>query len=294
MRICKMHSSIILIKILSIIVAATPQTAELTDKKESSQEIVVKANTGIRHINITNMVESITNDISIDKPIARFVDPVCFEVHGLQDNANVVINNRISNNARKVGIKVIDSRCPAKVFILFVEDDHKELIRLWEKRPHLFGSMSLLDIKTTLHESEPVHSILRISSRNKDGMPIVDKVLNTYSVSQIDLPTILAIESSVIIINRNSIVGMSLIQIADYLTMRSLLNSRASREITNDSILGIFNVNSEDKPSEMTYFDREYIKGVYSGSGNTKSTLKLGQISRTISKGYKANAVNNK
>jgi len=289
-----MHPSIFLVRILSIIVAATPQTAKLNDKKESSQEILVKANTGILHKNIPNMVESITNDIRIDKPIARFVDPVCFEVHGLQDNANVVINNRVSNNARKVGIKVVDSRCSAKVFILFVENDHKELIRLWKKRPRLFGSMSLLDIKKTLHEPEPVYSILKISSRNKDGMPIVDKVLNTYSVSQIDLPTILAIESSVIIINRNSIVGMSLIQIADYLTTRSLLNSRTSREVTNDSILGIFNVNSEDKPSEMTYFDREYIKGVYSGSGNTKSNIKLGQISRIISQGYRTNTISNK
>jgi hypothetical protein len=289
-----MHPSILLVRILSIIVVATPQTAKLNDKKESDQEILVKANTNILHRNIPNMVKSITNDISIDRPIARFVDPVCFEVHGLQNNANLVINNRISNNASKVGIKVIGSRCSAKVFILFVADDPKELIQLWEKRPHLFGSMSLLDIKKILHEPEPVHSILRISSRNKDGMPIVDKVLNTYSVSQIDLPTILAIESSVIIINRNSIVGMSLIQIADYLTMRSLLNSKASREVTNDSILGIFNVNSEDKPTEMTYFDREYIKGVYSGSGNTKSTLKLGQISRIISQGYKTNTISNK
>jgi hypothetical protein len=227
-------------------------------------------------------VKTVTKDVSFDKPIARYTDPVCFAVAGLKPSQSSEIANRMVADAEHAGLRLERGRCQPNIAVVFVDDGREELRKLWKRRPQIFGSRQPRELERSLDEPGPAHAILSIAVRSADGRPIVDKMLTVEAASQISLPIRHDIVSSVLLIERKAVIGLTLTQIADYAAMRTLTNSRTAEADNEGTILGLFSSAPSKRATGLTAFDREYLRSVYSGNGNIPSIIKVNQIARNI------------
>ena len=88
-------------------------------------------------------------------------------------------------------------------------------------------------------------------------------------VNRMFLPTRKDIDFALIVYDREAVLGMTVVQLADYATMRGLSHTRpASGEQPMATILALFDeqdiVDPIDRgPDELTSFDRGYLRSVY-------------------------------
>jgi len=263
-----------------------PDPASGTNKSENRTDdtVVVIGRRMSERDEVRELVGRITREVTVDKPIARYADPVCFAVAGLSIVQGVEVADRLVADALEAGIRLAGRVCTPNIFVVFVDDDHKELIQLWKRRPQIFGSYSLSDVKSMMKKPGPAHAILTKSIRGRDGDPIVEQTLNVRTDSKIDLPIRMDIDSSILIINRNALIRLTLRQVADYAAMTTLANIKYEGENIGTSIIDLFNKEKLGLPSEMTDFDRGYLRAIYSGAGNVRGPIKIGQITRSILK----------
>lgn len=261
-----------------------PASGGHKSKNRTNDTVVVIGRRISERDEVQELVGRITRDVTLDKPIARYADPVCFAVAGLSTAQGVEVADRLAADALEAGVRLAGRVCTPNIFVVFVDDGHKEINQLWRRRPKIFGSYSLSDIKGMMKKPGPAHAVLTKSIRSRDGNPIVEQTLNVPTESKIDLPIRIDIDSSILIINRNALIGLTLRQVADYAAMTTLANIKYDGESIKISIISIFNKNKLGLPSEMTSFDRGYLKAIYSGVGNVRGPIKIGQIARSISK----------
>ena len=255
-----------------------------TGREGPADTIVVTGKGPAEETRVRKLAEAVTRDLGFDKPIARYSDPVCFAVAGLKASQSTEVADRLVADAEQAGLHLSGGHCTPNIFVVFVDDGRNELMNIWKRRPQIFGKRDFQEIKGIIKEPGPARAILSIVVKGADGRPMNGRTLTTGSTSQISLPFRRDIISSVVIIERTSIVGLTPIQIADYAAMRALTNSWPSEISGTNSILGLFNHSANGSPGEMTVFDREYLKSVYSGNGNVRSILKIDQIVRNIMK----------
>lgn len=263
-----------------------PAPANGTAKSEerANDTVVVIGRRISERNNVRELVVRITRDVALDNPIARYADPVCFAVAGLSTAQGLEVADRLAADALEAGVRLAGRVCTPNIFVVFIDDDQKELNQLWKRRPQIFSSYSLSDVKSMMKKPGPTHSVLTKSIRGRDGDPIVEKTLNVRTDSKIDLPIRMDIDSSILIINRNALIGLTLRQVADYAAMTTLANINYEGENIGTSIIGLFRKEKLGLPSKMTDFDRAYLRAVYSGAGNVRGAIKIGQIARSISK----------
>ena len=103
-----------------------------------------------------------------EEPIARFEDPLCPGVLGLQRDAAEMVVSRIRANAEALGLDMADEEaCEANLVVAFVEDGHEFLSRLRDRRSYLFTEMSHEEREELMAETGPVRAFLRVRSRSR-------------------------------------------------------------------------------------------------------------------------------
>ena len=81
-----------------------------------------------------------------------------------------------------------------------------------------------------------------------------------------------------IIFDRDQVRDKTLLQLADYATMRGLASTReTSGETATDTILSLFDGDGP-KPERMTAFDRAYLEVLYEGMANMPAASKLADV----------------
>jgi hypothetical protein len=104
------------------------------------------------------------------------------------------------------------------------------------------------------------------------------------SDSKIFFATRLDIAQSVVVIDIKAIDGMSVVQIADYVTIRAFARTRpVSADASASTILSLFD-KSAPAPRELTPFDLGYLSGLYASRGNLPASVKIGAVPREIRK----------
>jgi hypothetical protein len=86
----------------------------------------------------------------------------------------------------------------------------------------------------------------------------------------------------VVMFDRDAVRGMTLIQLADYATMRSFARTRpAGGDAPLDTILALFDPN-HPPPDGLTAFDQGYLRSVYDGIPNLPAASKLLGVNRQL------------
>jgi hypothetical protein len=232
-------------------------------------------------------ITDIGSDIR-DRPLARIADRLCPGVIGLKREAAELMIDRIRWNAERLDMWMADdTSCSPNLIIAFVEDGKAQLAELVDRQPWLFETMTRPERLALLAEDGPVRVWTTAQTRTRDGMPIERRenltdppvVQMWMAHSKIYLTIREDITQVVVLFDRDGVRGKSIIQLADYATMRSFARTRpAGGDAALDTILALFDPAHEPPPA-LTDFDQAYLRNLYKEIANLPAANKLMNVS---------------
>jgi hypothetical protein len=227
---------------------------------------------------------------------ARFEKRLCPGVIGLKPDMAALVIDRIRYHARQfdLGLTKDDGTCAPNLVVAFVRDGKAELAALAADHGYLFQDMPLHERQALLAEEGPVRVWTTTLDRTRDGMPVprtdggpAPVVSMWMAHSKIYLATREDIEFVVVLFDLEKMKGKTLVQLADYATMRGLARTRPVAGAGEaggpamDTILALFDPAAEP-PAEMTDFDRAYIAALYDGIANIPGITKVQGVNRQL------------
>jgi hypothetical protein len=161
-------------------------------------------------------------------------------------------------------------------------DDGQATIRdIEHERYWLFNDMPRHELRELLGEEGPVHVWTATTLRTRDGMPAGSG--QWMASSRIYLAMREDIVWVLVLFDRDDARGKTLLQLADYATMRGLARTRPVEADGQpmDTILALFDAGSAP-PAEMTAFDRAYLGAIYDGLPNMPGITKVLGVNRQL------------
>ena len=226
-----------------------------------------------------------------DEPLARFQEPLCPGIAGLRVEVAEMVVGRIRENADSLGLRLGDpATCKANVLVAVLDDGKGYVNRLRERRPYIFQALSK-DQREALFEAEAsARSWTRVVTRTRDGMVVSERenlevppqTSMAMAHSKIYSATRRDIISAGVLIDAEAVPKVSLLQLADYATMRALAGDSAERvAMPGGTILSLFD-DPEHAPPEMTEGDRIFLRTLYAMLPNNPAAVTLATAQRRI------------
>jgi hypothetical protein len=228
------------------------------------------------------------------EPLARFDDAVCPGIVGLKRDFAEMMVGRIRENAKALGLRQGDpDTCQPNILVVVLADGRAYLDDLRQRRGYLFDDLDADQRRTLFEAPGGVRSWTRTVSRSRDGIHI-DRRENLVNLphttmwaaqSLISVPTRRDIVSAMVLIDRDSVDSFSVVQLADYVTMRAL-GGDAARELVTPgaSILTLFD-GEGDRPDELTSADWTFLDTLYGSLPNLPAALTLARAQQLIDQG---------
>lgn len=226
-----------------------------------------------------------------DVPLARYQDPLCPGVIGVQVESAQGIVSLIRQNAAEFGVPVAnESGCEPNLIVAVIDDAQGYARQLKKDRPYLFTELSPEEQHALFDASGPARIWTRVFTRSRDGVPI-DRRENLVDIPQttmpaahslIYVPTRRDIVSSMLMLDRQAAQALTLRQVADYATLRALSGDAARRlAAPGGSILRLFDATA-DKPTGLTEPDRILLQTLYSAPANNPASITLAMADERI------------
>jgi hypothetical protein len=232
-----------------------------------------------------------------NEALARFVAPVCPGVIGFRTDAAELIVDRIRQNAARLGVRLAPSECTPNLVVAVADDGRASLVQLARENPRKFAFVATPEERIALLRDEgPVRvwsNILTMSAPDQDDTcdPSHEPAaLVPHEHGKEVLPTVWGqtcrwflpfqrdIASAVVVFDRNAVIGMTLVQLADYATMRGLTHTRpATGSEPTGTILALFADGGRGTP-ELTGFDIAYLRSLYRETADLPAVTKLLEV----------------
>lgn len=245
-----------------------------------------------------------------NKQLARFYEPVCPYVAGLQDSSNALVVQRMRKVAAAAGMKVAKEPCKANA-LLFVVRDKAKLLQAWLKSDSpLFGDeMSDGQIMNLIHDAAAATSWQLLDYRGSDGRTMVKNRIarvgvpgeplqvdispdgalenNWAPVSRIINPVQVGFGASVLVVDAHAAGGSDLKQLADFAAMQLFAHTRPQTRIGQPAptILTLLDDASTGRaaPLSLTGWDLAYLKALYSYADRYSAGAERGDLARRMS-----------
>ena len=276
----------------------------------SDRQIVV---TGQREPPTEREVTEQARNISIvgsplDNPLPRFEDRVCPGVLGIKEEDAAYIIQRIRHNAEQFDVRLHkdDGKCDPNFIVAFVEDAQGQMAQLARRQGYMLAGLSTNQLGELVDAPGAARVWTNTVMRTNTGMPVPNRretsvapertfsynpetgeaarmslppeARGDNSHSRISFALREDIYSVLILFDREEVRGKSLLQLADYATMRGLAFTRETRgEAEAETILGLFDGDGP-KPERLTAFDLGYLGSLYDGIPNIPATSKLANV----------------
>ena len=279
-----------------------PAGAQEADSVEEGDEAIVvtgEAQKPATRREVSRQARAVTRPQNVhDLPLARFEDRLCPGVLGMKAEYAALLIDRIRYHAQRLDMWLTedDGTCTPNLILAFVDDGQAELAALHGEHHYLFQDLPTHERRALLAEEGPVRVWTTTATRTRDGMPIARResltdppaVQMAMAHSKIYLATREDITQVVVLFDREGILGKTLVQLADYATMRGLARTRPVEEGGQeeggqplDTILALFDAGSAP-PAEMTAFDRAYLGALYDGIPNMPGVTKVLGVNRQL------------
>ena len=253
----------------------------------------------------------------LDNPLPRFEDWICPGVLGLKEDAAAYLIARIRYNAEQFGLRLAedDGSCEPNLIVAFVDDAQNQLVELARNNGYMLAGLSVTERGELLDAPGAARVWSNTLTRTRDGMPTQSSrdaagaperrgatsggtdqagnpITSPYSSglppvaatqaaqSRIFFPVREDIVSVMVLFDRAQVRGKSLLQLADYATMRGFATTReTSGAVPAETILSLFD-GEGPKPERLTKFDLGYLGSLYDGIPNLPAQSKLAGVSR--------------
>lgn len=218
-----------------------------------------------------------------DVPLARFQDPLCPGIVGVQRDQAEGMVGLIRQDAVELGLRLADPEtCEPNLLVAVIDNPGAYLDGLRKRKGYLFDWLGKAERDQLFDSPGPAHTWVRVSTRSRDGITVypsqtlTDLPFTTMEAahSLIYVPVRRDIISSMVLIDKRAVQGLSVGQVAAYATMRGLSGYQADRlETPRDTILGLFG--EGPKPAGLTRSDRIFLRTLYSTLPNNPAAITL-------------------
>jgi hypothetical protein len=270
-----------------LIGATAPQQAPAAQE----QDIVVSGQRRIAPAAARHFVHDIAT--TREDQLARFNQPVCPMVIGLPAQYAGMVVERIRDIARRSGAGAAPAKCRPNL-ALIVAENADDLVAGLRAHSTIFAGLDRVEIERAMRKG-PVHVWHRDEILNEDGIGVGHPTggesgggsfdtlptLQVRHASIVDLPTIQAMTGAIIVVDADALIGKTLFQIADYVTMRTLGGARPPAGGTSDTILTLFDAGAMPPPG-ATFLDITYLDALYHTEPNTNATMQMTRIAQRI------------
>ncbi|HEY6815519.1 MAG TPA: hypothetical protein VI168_08275 [Croceibacterium sp.] len=259
---------------------------EATDG-ESGANIVVTAppDEPPTQAEVTRQARTVTAETSLRRsPLPRFEgDRLCPGIAGLSTADAGLMVDRIRDTAARLGLWMTDDdgTCTPNFVVAFVDDAQAMSEGVVRARHHLFREMPFHELKELRAEQGPVRVWTATMWRTRDGMSLGSTLWQSssriYLASREDIVWVL------VLVDRDEAQGKTLLQLADYATMRGLARTRPANGDGQamDTILALFDP-AAPPPRQMTDFDRAYLAALYDGMASMPGITKVHGVNRQL------------
>lgn len=264
------------------------QPAEQAPAAQSAGDAIVvtgRAEAPPTQTEVTRQARAVTVPGAIRHfPLPRFEgDRLCPGISGLKPEDAALMIDRIRATAEALGLRMTqdDGTCRPNFVVAFVDDGQETIRAIKKGRYWLFRDMPPHELRELLGEEGPVRVWTATAMRTRDGMPAGSS--QWMASSRIYLAMREDIVWVLVLVDRADAQGKTLLQLADYATMRGLARTRPveSDGQPMDTILALFDPGAAP-PGEMTAFDRAYLGALYDGLPNMPGITKVLGVNRQL------------
>jgi hypothetical protein len=229
---------------------------------------------------IRDLVAVVTKRDPSNKPLPRFYQPFCPLVLGIRADYASLLVERIRSNAREAGALVAIGKCQPNALLILTRHAGNSLKELRSEQPWLFTDMSETDATRLLEDSKQVFAWQTSEIRGSDGKPIRTveveigmppvrrelTVNDQWQAGRLNQPIRVDVSGAIVLFDSRYLPGKTLIQLADYASMRLLASTDdvpAEAAASIPTILSLFTA-PEGAPPALTPFDLGYLRARYS------------------------------
>lgn len=290
---------------------------QAASQPSGSEEIVVTGQRLTRET-ATQYVSAITRPVKGQLPTFR--NPVCPSVIGMPAEHAGTVVARIRKVAQHVKIKVAPAGCATNLHVIVVDDAKQFVSELKRQKPAFFARMENSEVARLLRQEGPAIAWNSTQIQNEDGQVYADNAsgksafdrmqknrvssgsdslgavenvprggdgasgMRTMSASIIKSTTRQSTLDSYVVIDTAAANGKTPMQLADYVTMRSLGGAQPpAGDMAVGTILKLFSSGSEVPPS-VTASDVAYLKALYSGPATLSDIKQVNRLSAAVLK----------
>ena len=215
-----------------------------------------------------------------EEALPRFEAPLCPAVFGLREDYAAAIVARIRANAERLELPLEPEGCTANLLVAFLRDSRTFLADFERERPEMFRTIPEGEREELLVQAAPVRVWTNIGYRwtgvgsPPPGWPKARPSVRGQ-LSRNFMPEARDILSSVVLFDEETVVGMTLEQLADYATMRGLSHTRPTR---GDGPVGTILAMFDDGTDGLTGFDLGYLRSLYAAQSNLSAASRFVRI----------------
>jgi hypothetical protein len=266
---------------------AVPQPAPAAD-----QPIVITGQKD-RQKAVQDFVRALT-PVDSNGQLSRFEHEVCPAVFGLADAEARAVEDRIRLVAKSVGIAVGAAHCAPNVLLLVTSDKKAFLQELQRHRSNNYG---ISDGEFRRLEQQPGHAAawqVQGPMMTADGVDLSEDTTEGVVVnrtidpsSRITVPVHPQFDASVVVVERQALVGLTTTQLADYTTVRALTGADPEKLGNSgaSTILHVLDVPiGGEAPVTLTKWDFDFLSGFYDSHRDLRTSAQRSAIARSMTR----------
>lgn len=263
---------------LALLLIAVPLAANGTEPEE-----IVVTGTASSPAEARRQAAEFVDSVGVaagQTPAARWIDPVCPRVFGLDAVRRAEIEQRLRAHAAGVGAKLGKPGCTANLAVIFTADAGSMVKKIAGRSTETLGELAPADRAALVASDAPVRWWYDTEARGKDGQreigmpflaggtdeggaPLVpggDTFLQ-YRSSLVSTLSVRSIRAATIIVDVERASGVPLAAVGDYAAMVGLAEVRRPDAAPPGSILALFE--SPQPVRAITERDSAFLRGLY-------------------------------
>ena len=228
--------------------------------------------------------------------LARWVDPICVHVIGLDEQYSQVVNEVVRHVGAQAGVQVAPAECHPNIMISFTDDGAGLTQAIFKRSTRSLSEVSHNTKNQLLHGNAGVRWWYTTEVKGSDGRSLVsgppvaaptggeggasiipDKpTLNTYSSSIVTIYGVRAITRATAIVDVHGATGLSLNTVAEYIALVVLAEVYPQVPPPENSVLDAFS--GPASPKRLTSEDRAFLSALYKVSLDRQPSQQRGSM----------------
>lgn len=263
--------------------AALAQTAPDDLNAETDvTEIEVQGERQLDRSALSASLRQVIAPIRMFDVVPMYEAPLCIKTVGLEPEQNRLIEDRIRQTSRDLGLRSARPKCRMNAMVLIADNPKEKFDLIHRHRTGLLGAINNRDIHTRaireqLDAGKPFvnWNSLRIWDHAMlDGQGMAGYV-PVRGMALRDAGRHIPKQLSVIMFDHAQLEGASLDQVADFASLYLLGMPQRAIDFDNvavTSVLSLFADGPQSAPAQMTEFDAAYLAGLYTMPRNNRRT----------------------